>query len=108
MSTRDHHEDSTEEMFVELPPLMWSRANFDGLIQNLRFPENWVAQYPEVGQTAADAPAGYVTLFWDFFCAGNFRLPVTKFFLEILEYYKFHISQMNPIGMVTVRYFEFV
>ncbi|KAJ0693394.1 hypothetical protein HanPI659440_Chr15g0596641 [Helianthus annuus] len=49
-----------------------------------------------------------MTLFWDFFSAGNFRLSATKFFLEILEYYKFHISQMHPIGMVRVRHFEFV
>ncbi|KAM0026627.1 hypothetical protein Hdeb2414_s0020g00560281 [Helianthus debilis subsp. tardiflorus] len=49
-----------------------------------------------------------MTLFWDFFYAGNFRLPLTKFFLEILEYYKFHISQMRPIGMVRVRNFDFV
>ncbi|MFS7911167.1 hypothetical protein Hanom_Chr02g00114861 [Helianthus anomalus] len=108
MSTGDHREDSTEEMCAKLPPLKWSRATFDGLIRNLRFPENLGVEYPEESQTAADAPAWYVTLFWDFFCAGNFRLPVTKFFLEILEYYKFHISQMHPIVMVRVRHFEFV
>ncbi|KAJ0670305.1 hypothetical protein HanOQP8_Chr13g0472651 [Helianthus annuus] len=51
--------------------------------------------------------AGYITLFWDFFSACNFRLPMTKFFLEIISYYKFHISQMHPIGMVRVRHFEF-
>ncbi|MFS7905762.1 hypothetical protein Hanom_Chr01g00051481 [Helianthus anomalus] len=68
----------------------------------------WGARYPDEGQTVADAPAGYINLIWDFFYAGNFRLPATKFFLEILEYYKFHISQMHPIGMVRVRHFEFV
>ncbi|KAJ0560575.1 hypothetical protein HanRHA438_Chr06g0268671 [Helianthus annuus] len=108
MSTIDHYKDSTEEMAAELPSLKWSRATFDGLIRNLRFLENWGARYPDEGQTAADAPAGYMTLFWDFFSAGNFCLPVTKFFLEILEYYKFHISQMHPIGMVRVRHFDFV
>ncbi|KAJ0565856.1 hypothetical protein HanIR_Chr06g0267251 [Helianthus annuus] len=108
MSTGGHHEDLSEEMSAELPPLKWPRATFDGLIQNFRFPESWGALYPEEGQTAADAPAGYITLFWDFFCEGNFRLPVTKFFLEILGYYKLHISQLHPIGVVRVRHFEFV
>ncbi|KAM0030873.1 hypothetical protein Hdeb2414_s0017g00502091 [Helianthus debilis subsp. tardiflorus] len=106
MSTDDHREDS-EEMSVELPPLKWPRASFEGLIQNLRSLRTWGAIYPEEGQTTANAPAGYVTLFWDFFSAGNFRLHVTKFFLEILEYYKFHVSQMHPIGMVRVRHFKF-
>ncbi|KAJ0492938.1 hypothetical protein HanIR_Chr12g0580481 [Helianthus annuus] len=95
-------------MSTALPPLKWSRATFDGLIRNLKLPESWGALYPEEGQTAADAPAGYITLFWDFFCEGNFRLPVTKFFLEILRFYNLHISQLHPIGMVRVRHFEFV
>ncbi|MFS8003819.1 hypothetical protein Hanom_Chr13g01218351 [Helianthus anomalus] len=108
MSTGDHHEDSTEEIAVELPPLKWSRETFDSLIRNFRFPKSWDARYRNEGQTAADAPAGYITLFWDFFSLGNFRLLVTKFFLDILAYYKFHISQMHPIGMDRVRHFEFV
>ncbi|MFS8031904.1 hypothetical protein Hanom_Chr17g01551381 [Helianthus anomalus] len=98
MSTGDYHEDFIEEMASELPPLKWSRATFEGLIRNTRFPKNWGARYPDEGQMAADDPAGYITLFWDFFSAGNFRLPATNFFLEILEYYEFHISQTHPIG----------
>ncbi|KAM0064515.1 hypothetical protein Hdeb2414_s0003g00103831 [Helianthus debilis subsp. tardiflorus] len=108
MSTGEHQEGLAEDMSTELPPLKWSRASFDGLVQNLKFPENWGALYPEEGQTAADAPAGYNTLFSDFFYDGNFRLPVTKFFLEILGFYNLHISQLHPIGMVRVRHFEFV
>ncbi|KAJ0454973.1 hypothetical protein HanIR_Chr15g0745981 [Helianthus annuus] len=108
MSTGEYHEDLSEEMSAELPPLKWPRATFDGLVQNFRFPETWGARYPEEGQTVTDAPAGYITLFWDFFCKGNFRLPVTKFFLEILGFYNINLSQLHPIGMVRVRYFEFV
>ncbi|KAJ0634182.1 hypothetical protein HanOQP8_Chr17g0680171 [Helianthus annuus] len=108
MSTGDHHEDSAEEMVVELPPLKWSRETFDGLIRKFKFPESWGAQHPDEGQTAVDAPTSYITLFWDFFSLGNFRLPVTKFFFDILAYYRFHISQLHPIGMARVRHFEFV
>ncbi|MFS7985905.1 hypothetical protein Hanom_Chr11g01004171 [Helianthus anomalus] len=88
-----------------VPPLKWSKETFDGLVQNFKFPDSWGATYPEEGQTAAQAPAGYITLFWDYFSVGNFRLPVTRFFLEILEYYKFHISQLHPIRMVRIRHF---
>ncbi|MFS7934952.1 hypothetical protein Hanom_Chr05g00397711 [Helianthus anomalus] len=72
MSTGDHHEDSTEDMVAELPPLKWFRATFDGLIHHFRFPESWGALFPDEGQTEADTPARYITLFWDFFSAGNF------------------------------------
>ncbi|KAJ0456361.1 hypothetical protein HanIR_Chr15g0761561 [Helianthus annuus] len=92
MSTGDHHEDSSEEMVAGLPPLKGSKETFDGLVRNFKFPVSWDARYPDEGQKAADALARYITLFWDFFWAGNFRLPATKFFLDILSYYKFHIS----------------
>ncbi|MFS8008043.1 hypothetical protein Hanom_Chr14g01268041 [Helianthus anomalus] len=82
MSTRDHHEDSVEEMAAKLPPLKWSRETFDGLIRTLNF--------------------------WKVGVLGNLRLPATKFFLDILDYYKFHISQMHHIRMVRVHHFEFV
>ncbi|MFS7986857.1 hypothetical protein Hanom_Chr11g01015191 [Helianthus anomalus] len=66
----------------------------------------WGVTYPEDGQTVAQAPVGYITLFWDYFIEGNFRLPVTRFVLNILGYYKFQISQLNPMGMVRIRHFE--
>ncbi|KAM0026263.1 hypothetical protein Hdeb2414_s0020g00556151 [Helianthus debilis subsp. tardiflorus] len=91
MSTGNHHEYSTEDMSAELPPLNWFKATFDGLIRNLQFPENWRARYLK-------------RVRW----RRMLQLPITKFFLEILEYYKFHISQLHPIGMVRVRHSEFV
>ncbi|KAJ0735265.1 hypothetical protein HanPI659440_Chr11g0430171 [Helianthus annuus] len=108
MSTGENQESLAEEMSSELPPLKWPRGSFDGLMRNLKFPESWGALYPEEGQTAADAPSGYITLFWDFFCDGNFHLPATTFLLDILTFYNIHLSQLHPIGMVRVRHFEFV
>ncbi|KAM0009820.1 hypothetical protein Hdeb2414_s0085g00783031 [Helianthus debilis subsp. tardiflorus] len=108
MSTGDHPKDSAEEMSSSLPPLKWSEEIFDCLVKNFKFPKSWGVMYPEDGQTAAQAPADYITLFWDYFNEGNFRLPVTRFFLDILGYYKFHISQLNPMGMVWSRHFEFL
>ncbi|MFS7953485.1 hypothetical protein Hanom_Chr07g00619221 [Helianthus anomalus] len=108
MSTKEQPEDSSEEMSASLPPLKWSKEIFDSLVKNFKFPDAWGVRYPEEGQTAADAPAGYITLFWDYFADGNFRLPTTRFVLDVLDYYKFHISQLHPIGMVRIRHFEFL
>ncbi|MFS7911574.1 hypothetical protein Hanom_Chr02g00119751 [Helianthus anomalus] len=54
----------------------------------------------EEGQTVADAPPGYITLFADFFIDSNFRLPATQFMVAILHFYGFHISQLSPMGML--------
>ncbi|MFS7948635.1 hypothetical protein Hanom_Chr06g00562171 [Helianthus anomalus] len=34
--------------------------------------------------------------------------PVTRLVLDILGYYKFHSFQLNPMGMVRIRHFEFL
>ncbi|KAM0057781.1 hypothetical protein Hdeb2414_s0005g00162461 [Helianthus debilis subsp. tardiflorus] len=77
-------------------------------MRGFQFPPKWDARYPRQGQTTADAPPGYITLFADFFLEGNFRLPATNFIASILYFYGFHISQMSPTGMVRVRNFEFL
>ncbi|XP_035832675.1 uncharacterized protein LOC118481330 [Helianthus annuus] len=69
--------------------------------------KDWNATYPQVGDTGADAPAGYITLWADFFTHGNLRLPVTVFVAEVLEYYHLHISQLSPFGMFRIRNFEY-
>ncbi|XP_035834067.1 uncharacterized protein LOC110882396 [Helianthus annuus] len=91
-----------------VPVLRWDLGLFEQIVRSFRFPPEWDARYPAQGQTAADAPPGYITLYEDFFLQGNFRLPATNFLGSILSYYNFHISQMSPPGMVRVRHFEFL
>ncbi|KAJ0466745.1 hypothetical protein HanIR_Chr14g0675621 [Helianthus annuus] len=43
----------------------------------------------------------------DFFVDCNLRLPLTVFVVDILEWYKVHISQVSPFGMIRIRNFEF-
>ncbi|KAF5796546.1 hypothetical protein HanXRQr2_Chr08g0352781 [Helianthus annuus] len=91
-----------------VPVLKWDLGLFEQIVRSFRFPPEWDARYPAQGQTAADAPPGYITLYEDFFLQGNFRLPATNFMGNILHHYNFHISQMSPPGMVRVRHFEFL
>ncbi|KAJ0727240.1 hypothetical protein HanPI659440_Chr12g0479521 [Helianthus annuus] len=105
--TEEHQEVvSTEEGPV--PVLRWDLGLFEQIVRSFRFPPEWDARYPAQGQTAADAPPGYITLYEDFFLQGNFRLPTTNFMGSILHHYNFHLSQMSPPGMVRVRHFEFL
>ncbi|KAM0025607.1 hypothetical protein Hdeb2414_s0021g00576551 [Helianthus debilis subsp. tardiflorus] len=103
--------DEEESVQIKEGPLLvlkWDQGLFEQITRGFRFPQEWDARYPRQGQTAADAPPGYITLFEDFFYQGNFRLPATEFMASILHFYGFHISQMSPAGMVRVRHFEFL
>ncbi|KAF5789080.1 hypothetical protein HanRHA438_Chr09g0377731 [Helianthus annuus] len=61
-----------EEVQVEEGPLAvfkWDQGLFEQITRGFRFPPEWDARYPRQGQTDADAPPGYITLFEDFFLA---------------------------------------
>ncbi|KAF5816985.1 hypothetical protein HanXRQr2_Chr02g0047831 [Helianthus annuus] len=90
-----------------LPALKWTRKSFDRLMLDVQMPSEYGAVYPSEGDTGADASAGYVTMWSDFFGDCNLRLPLTVFVVEVLEWYKVHISQMSPFGMIRIRNFEF-
>ncbi|XP_035834057.1 uncharacterized protein LOC118482608 [Helianthus annuus] len=104
----EEHQEAPVSEEGPVPVLKWDLGLFEQIVRSFRFPPEWDARYPAQGQTAADAPPGYITLYEDFFLQGNFRLPATNFLGSILSYYQFHISQMSPPGMVRVRHFEFL
>ncbi|MFS8025447.1 hypothetical protein Hanom_Chr16g01475031 [Helianthus anomalus] len=90
-----------------LPALKWTKKSFDRILLDVQMPPEYGAQYPSEGDTGADAPAGYVTMWADFFGDCNLRLPLTVFVVDVLEWYKVHISQVSPFGMIRIRNFEF-
>ncbi|KAM0003873.1 hypothetical protein Hdeb2414_s0264g00851881 [Helianthus debilis subsp. tardiflorus] len=90
-----------------LPVLKWSRSSFETFMRDIQMPPEYGATYPQEGDTAGDAPTGYVIMFSEFFGDCNLWLPFTNFVAEILEYYKLHISQLSPLGMIRVRNFKY-
>ncbi|KAM0026074.1 hypothetical protein Hdeb2414_s0020g00553931 [Helianthus debilis subsp. tardiflorus] len=90
-----------------LSVLKWSNSAFQTLLVDTQMHPEYGAVYPQEGDTAGDAPAGYVTMFADFFGDCNLWLPLTVFLAEILEYYKLHIAQISSLGMFRVRNFEY-
>ncbi|KAJ0680819.1 hypothetical protein HanPI659440_Chr16g0628651 [Helianthus annuus] len=90
-----------------LPVLRWTESGFKNLMTTIQMPSAYGARYPQDGDTTGDAPAGYVSMFADWFGDCNLRLPLTVFMVEVLENYKIHISQLSPLGMIRVRNFEY-
>ncbi|MFS7920832.1 hypothetical protein Hanom_Chr03g00229411 [Helianthus anomalus] len=101
-------EESVQVEEGPFPVHKWDQGLFEQITRDFQFPPEWDAHYPRQGQTAADAPPGYITLFEDVFLQGNFQLPATESMASILHFYGFHISRMSPAGMVRVRQFEFL
>nr|GFB21068.1 hypothetical protein [Tanacetum cinerariifolium] len=60
---------------------------------------------PKGNQTILDAPIGYVGLYTHFFTLSNLRIPLPKFFCEVVNYFKVHISRFNPFGIAKLTTF---
>ncbi|KAM0063178.1 hypothetical protein Hdeb2414_s0003g00088031 [Helianthus debilis subsp. tardiflorus] len=69
-----------------LPVLKWMKASFDHLMTEVQISQEYGAVYPQEGDTGADAPTGYVTMWADFFNDCNLRLPLTVFVADVLEW----------------------
>ncbi|MFS7998838.1 hypothetical protein Hanom_Chr12g01158731 [Helianthus anomalus] len=58
---------NVEEFGGGLPPLKRDEGLFEQLVRGYQLLPQWDARYPNQGQTAVNAPDGYITLFADFF-----------------------------------------
>ncbi|MFS7915163.1 hypothetical protein Hanom_Chr02g00162101 [Helianthus anomalus] len=96
VATEEEDEPEVNAPGMNLPVLRWTESAFQTLLTSTQMPPEYGATYPQEGDTAGDAPAGYVTMFADFFGDCSLRLSLTVFVLEVLEYYKLYISQLSP------------
>ncbi|KAJ0611431.1 hypothetical protein HanHA300_Chr01g0015731 [Helianthus annuus] len=85
----------------------WGVTSYNNLVQDYGIRAEWNPILPSKTDTAFPLKSGKITLFSDFFKFYNFRLPVTKFLKLVLDYYRIHISQLHPLGLVKLRQFEF-
>ncbi|KAM0048023.1 hypothetical protein Hdeb2414_s0008g00269761 [Helianthus debilis subsp. tardiflorus] len=102
----EEDDDDVEVAGGGLPVLKWSKTGFKNPMTTVRMSDDWDATYPQEGDTGADAPAGYITMWADFFTDGNLRLPVTVFVAEILENFEYTFRAHNlPITVENFRRF---
>ncbi|GJW42235.1 hypothetical protein Tco_0071034 [Tanacetum coccineum] len=51
-------------------------------------------------------PTGKIRVYTRFFEFANFRLPLSTFLVDVLRYYRIHISQLSVIAAAKVSHFE--
>ncbi|GKC92006.1 hypothetical protein Tco_1157448 [Tanacetum coccineum] len=82
-----------------------SEEEFNEFLALYPIPSSYHVILPKSNQTVLDAPLGYVGLYTHSFSIANLRLPVTKFFCEVLEYFQVLISRLNPFGCAKLTTF---
>ncbi|GJX61358.1 hypothetical protein Tco_0294258 [Tanacetum coccineum] len=82
-----------------------SAKELNEFLSSYPIPSEYDVILPTSTQTIFDAPPGYVGLYTHSFSLANLRLPLTDFFCEVLQYFKVHISRLNPFGCAKLTTF---
>ncbi|GJX38035.1 hypothetical protein Tco_0251338 [Tanacetum coccineum] len=61
---------------------------------------------PGRDNTITQFPEGKVGVYTRFFDYCGYRIPFTKFLMDVLRYFRIHISQLSPFGAARVSHFE--
>ncbi|GJR67658.1 hypothetical protein Tco_0013723 [Tanacetum coccineum] len=67
--------------------------------------ELW-AELPDRNATIKDSSAGKIGMYTRLIESANFRVPLSKFLLCVLEYYRINLAQLSVIGVTNVSHFE--
>ena len=60
----------------------------------------------DVDACIADFPDGKIGLYTRFFDYANYRIPISMFLSNLLNYYHLHISQLHLLGAAKISNFE--
>ncbi|GKB55697.1 hypothetical protein Tco_0911883 [Tanacetum coccineum] len=75
-----------------------SRKELDEFPFFYLIPSKYRVILPTSSHTILHAPPGYIGLYTHCFSLANLRLPLNDFFCKVLQYFKVHISRLNPFG----------
>ncbi|GKC89209.1 hypothetical protein Tco_1149858, partial [Tanacetum coccineum] len=63
-------------------------------------------ELPDRNGIIKDSPSGKIGMYTRFVEFANFRIPLSKFLLCVLEYYQINLSQQSVIGVAKISHFE--
>lgn len=84
----------------------WSPDKYTTLLENYEILREWEPEFPQKGKTPIDAPTGKICLYEAFFKYACFRIPTSRFLIDVLQKYGVHITQLSPFGMARVMHYE--
>ncbi|GJT15657.1 hypothetical protein Tco_0874363 [Tanacetum coccineum] len=91
--------------YIAIQTCKLTQEEFNDFLALSPIPPEYDVMLPKSNQTIFDAPSGYVELYTHSFSLSNLRLPLTKFFCEVLQYFQIHISRLNPFGYAKLTTF---
>nr|GEV60251.1 transposase (putative), gypsy type [Tanacetum cinerariifolium] len=106
LKTRHLGEDRVQQASITDIKSVLTRKGFNIFCQKFHIPEEVYPELPSPSQTIHEMPSGKIGVYTRFFEFANFRLHLSTFLVDILRYYRIHLSQHSVIGAAKVSHFE--
>ncbi|GKA01070.1 hypothetical protein Tco_0673735 [Tanacetum coccineum] len=83
-----------------------TREMVESFCNNYYIPDEVHSTAPERDRTITQFPEGKVGVYTGLFYYCGYRIPLIKFFVAVLKYFRIHISQLSPFGAARISHFE--
>ncbi|GJX56897.1 hypothetical protein Tco_0286794 [Tanacetum coccineum] len=83
-----------------------TREMVESFCNNYYIPDEVHPTAPGRDRTITQFPEGKVGVYTRLFDYCGYRIPLTKFFVAVLKYFRIHISQLSPFGAARISHFE--
>ena len=81
-------------------------SEVDAMVQAFGIPIDLHPRVPPRDMTMDRLPQDAIGLYVQYFFEGGLNVPFSIFLLEVIKYFKVHISQLVPLGLHRVTLFE--
>nr|GEY18085.1 transposase (putative), gypsy type [Tanacetum cinerariifolium] len=78
----------------------------DALCEKYHIPHTVNPELPGRNQRICNSPIGKIGVYTRFFDFANYRIPLSHFLVDILEYFQINLSQLSVIMAAKVAHFE--
>ncbi|GKA12901.1 hypothetical protein Tco_0692447 [Tanacetum coccineum] len=83
-----------------------TQTALDAFCQKYHIRDSVHPELPGLNQSIRNNPDGKIGVYTWFFDFANFRIPLSRFLVDVLEYFRINLSQLSVIAAAKVSYFE--
>ena len=88
---------------IRLRQSAMDEVDVHAVVVTFGIPEDLHPRAPPAGMTMDRLPEDAIGLYVDYFFEGGLAVPFSTFLLDVIKYFKVHISQLVPLGSLEVE-----
>ncbi|GJR73235.1 hypothetical protein Tco_0085600 [Tanacetum coccineum] len=83
-----------------------TQTALDVFCQNYHIPDTIHPELPGPNQNIRNSLAGKIGVYTRFFDFANFQIPLSRFLVDVLEYFSINLSQLSVIAAAKISHFD--